>query len=47
MAKYVMCPDCDGSGRVDEDVGDPTERNAPGAVDCETCGGRGEILEES
>jgi DnaJ-class molecular chaperone len=42
MTRYVMCPDCDGAGRLDDD-GDPStnEHDDP----CETCHGRGEILE--
>lgn len=41
-ARYVTCPDCDGAGRLDDD-GDPSDdRNDD---PCETCHGRGEILE--
>lgn len=43
-AKYVTCPDCDGSGWVDED-GEPTTPVYHDAEECDTCQGRGEILE--
>lgn len=48
-AKYVTCPDCMGSGWLDED-GDPYNGvigSDRGEEECGTCGGRGEILEES
>ncbi len=42
--RYVMCPECDGSGYVDED-GDACDKLDLGACTCECCGGRGELLE--
>ncbi len=43
--KYVMCPDCDGSGFVDEDGNGVRVTDARCVGECETCDGRGEILE--
>lgn len=42
--KYVTCPDCDGSGCVDSD-GDACAPDDPDREECESCGGRGEVLE--
>jgi DnaJ-class molecular chaperone len=43
-ARYVTCPDCDGAGFVDS-FGDACLPEDEGAVACECCGGRGELLE--
>ncbi len=45
-ARYVMCGDCEGSGVIDEH-GAPSDGAVgyEGNVQCDTCDGRGEVLE--